>query len=110
MIPPNCRLLSVLLYGCTTSEKVGWELHKDVAKCFEWILEAAAYKAPAARQLTSSLTAIQVRWVRHAGHCWWSKDELISDILLWTPIHGHTSADQPANLIFIRELTQSDDQ
>ena len=22
---------------------------------------------------------------RHAGHCWRSKDELISDVLLWTP-------------------------
>ena len=28
---------------------------------------------------------IQVRWTRHAGHCWRSRDELISDILQWTP-------------------------
>ena len=28
---------------------------------------------------------IQVRRTRHAGHCWRSKDELISDVLLWTP-------------------------
>ena len=28
---------------------------------------------------------IQVRRTRHAGHCWRSKDELRSDILLWTP-------------------------
>ena len=28
---------------------------------------------------------IQVRRARHAGHCWRSKDELISDVLLWTP-------------------------
>ena len=31
---------------------------------------------------------IQVRRTRHAGHCWRSKDELISDVLLWTPTHG----------------------
>ena len=30
---------------------------------------------------------IQVRRARHAGHCWRSKDELISDVLLWTPTH-----------------------
>ena len=24
-------------------------------------------------------------------HCWRSKEELISDVLQWTPIHGHTS-------------------
>ena len=28
---------------------------------------------------------IQVRRTRHAGHCWRSRDELISDVLLWTP-------------------------
>ena len=28
---------------------------------------------------------IQARRTRHAGHCWRSKDELVSDILLWTP-------------------------
>ena len=27
---------------------------------------------------------IQVRRTRHAGHCWRSKDELTSDVLLWT--------------------------
>ena len=27
---------------------------------------------------------IQVRRTRHAGHCWRSRDELISDVLLWT--------------------------
>ena len=30
---------------------------------------------------------IQIRRTRHAGHCWRSKDELISDVLLWTPSH-----------------------
>ena len=28
---------------------------------------------------------IQIRWTRHAGHYWRSKDELISNILWWTP-------------------------
>ena len=30
---------------------------------------------------------IQVRRIRHPGHCWRSKDELISDIPLWTLSH-----------------------
>ena len=30
---------------------------------------------------------IQVRRTRHAGHCWRSRDELISDVLLWTLPH-----------------------
>ena len=33
---------------------------------------------------------IQIRWTRHAGHCWRSKAELISNGILWTPTHEHT--------------------
>ena len=28
---------------------------------------------------------IRVRQTRHAGHCWRSKDEIVSDVLLWNP-------------------------
>ena len=33
---------------------------------------------------------------RHAGHCWRSRDELIRDVLLWTPTHGRAKAGRPA--------------
>ena len=36
---------------------------------------------------------IQVRRTRHAGHCWRSRDELISHVLLWTPIYGRQKQD-----------------
>ena len=36
-----------------------------------------------------------MRRTRHAGHCWRSKDELISDVLLWKPTHGHASVGRP---------------
>ena len=35
--------------------------------------------------------AIQVKRVIDAGHNWWNKDELISDVFLWTQTHGHNS-------------------
>ena len=35
---------------------------------------------------------IQVRQTRNAGHCWRNKNELISNILLWTLTHRHTYA------------------
>ena len=35
---------------------------------------------------------IQIRRTRHAGHCWRSRDELISDVLLWTPTFGRAKA------------------
>ena len=39
---------------------------------------------------------IQVRRTRHAGHCWRSRDQLISDVLLWTPTYGRAKAGRPA--------------
>ena len=38
----------------------------------------------------------EVRQTRHAGHCWRSRDKLISDILLWTPSDGRAKAGRPA--------------
>ena len=48
---------------------------------------------------------IQVRRTRHAGHCWRSRDELISDILLWTPTHGRAKAGRPART-YIQQLCE----
>ena len=48
---------------------------------------------------------IQVRRTRHAGHCWRSKDELISDVLLWTPAYGQAKAGRPART-YIQQLCE----
>ena len=48
---------------------------------------------------------IQVRWTRHAGHYWRSRDELISDVLLWTPAHGRAKAGRPA-WTYIQQLCE----
>ena len=48
---------------------------------------------------------IQVRRTRHAGHCWRNRDELISDVLLWTPTHGHAKAGRPART-YIQQLCE----
>ena len=37
---------------------------------------------------------IQTQWTRYAGHCWRSKDDLISDVLLLTPSHGRANVEQ----------------
>ena len=48
---------------------------------------------------------IQVRRTRHAGHCWSNKDELISDVLLWTPTYGRAKAGRPART-YIQQLCE----
>ena len=49
------------------------------------------------------MKTIQARRTRHAGHCWRSKDELISDVFLWTPAYGQSKAGRPART-YIQQL------
>ena len=68
----------------------------------EQVLEATLTKQPLYGHLPPIMKTIQVRRTRHAGHCWRSRDELISDGLLWTPSHGHAKAGWPARTSSVR--------
>ena len=48
---------------------------------------------------------IQVSRTRHAGHCWRSRDELISDVLLSNPTYGWAKAGRPART-YIQQLCE----
>ena len=48
---------------------------------------------------------IQVRRTRHAGHSWRSRDDLISDVLLWIPTYGRAKAERPA-WTYIQQLCE----
>ena len=48
---------------------------------------------------------IQVRRTRHAGHCWRSRDDLISNVFLWTPTYGRAKAGRPART-YIQQLCE----
>ena len=75
-------------------------LEKKLGENYTRTLQPALNKSwkqhPTKQQLYSHLLfviqTIQVKRARHSGHCWRSKDKLISNILLWTSIHGHTCA------------------
>ena len=73
------------------------------------ILNKSWQQQPTRHQLYGHLPpitkTIQVRRTRHAGHCWGSRDELISDILLWTPTHGRAKAGRPART-YIQQLCE----
>ena len=99
----QAAVILILLYGCTT-----WTLTKQQEKKLDsnytrmlWaILNKSWRQHPTKHQLYGHLPpitkTIQVRWTRHAGHCWRSRDELISDVLLWTPTYGQAKAERPA--------------
>ena len=73
------------------------------------ILNKSWQQHPTRHQLYGHLPpitkTIQVRRTRHAGHCWRSRDELISDVLLWTPTHGRAKAGRPAQT-YIEQLCE----
>ena len=73
------------------------------------ILKKSWRQHPTRRQLYSHLPpinkTIQVRWTRHARHCWRSKDELISDVLQWTPAYGQAKAGRLART-YIHQLCE----
>ena len=48
---------------------------------------------------------IQVRRTRYAGPCWKSSNELIRDVLLWTPTYGREKAGQRART-YIQRLCE----
>ena len=100
--------MSILLYGCTTwtltkriEKKTKWELHKNAWSYFEQILEATPHETAAVLLLTSHLKNIKIWRTTHAGDCWRSKDELISDVLLRTPAHGRASSIRKLDIVWM---------
>ncbi len=73
------------------------------------ILNRSWWQHPTRHQLYGHLPpitkTIQVRRSRHTGHCWRSKDKLISDVLLWTPAYGQAKAGWPAQT-YIQQLCE----
>ena len=56
-------------------------------------------------QLPPITKTVQVRRTRHAGHCWRSRNELIGDVLLWTPTYDRAKAGRPART-YIQQLCE----
>ena len=102
--------MSILLYGCTTwtlTKHMEKKLYGNYTRMLCAILNKPWRQHPTKQQLYGYLPPItkiiKVRQTRHAGHCWRSRDELISDILLWTPSQGWAKARQPART-YIQQL------
>ena len=104
-------VMLTLLYGCNT-----WTLTKQLKKLdgnytrMLWvILNKSWQQHPTRHQLYGHLPpitkTIQVRQIRHAGHCWRSRDKLISDVFLWTPTYGRAKAGRLAQT-YIQQLCE----
>ena len=105
----QAAVVSILLYGCTT-----WTLNKRLEKKLDGnytrILQAILNKSwrqhSTRHQLYGHLTPItKTIQVRRTKHCWRSRDELISDVLLWTPTYGRAKTGRPART-YIQQLCE----
>ena len=59
-------------------------------------MKASPHKAAAVWPLTTHHENNSRSTNQNAWHCWVSRDELISDVLLWTPSHRQAKAGRPA--------------
>ena len=89
----------------TAGEEARRQLHKNAASNLEQVLAATPHKTPTYGHLPPITKIIQFRRTRQAGHCWRSRDELISDVLLRTPTHGRANAGRPART-YIQQLCE----
>ena len=106
----QAAVVSILQYGCTS-----WKLTKNMEKKLDgnytrmpWAILNKSWRQHSTKQqlyghLPPITKTIKIRRTRHAGHCWRSRDELISDVLLWTPSHGRAKARRPART-YIQQL------
>ena len=84
----------------TAGEKARRQLHKNVASNIEQVPAAHPWR----HQLYGHLPPI-TKTIRHAGHCWNSWDELLSDILQWYPTYDRAKAVRPART-YIQQLCE----
>ena len=99
----QAAVVSILLYGSTTWTLSKWlekKLDGNYTRMLRAILNKSWRQHPTRHQLYGHpppiTKTISVRWTRHAGRGWRSRDELISDVLLWTPPYGLAKARRPA--------------
>ena len=99
----QAAVVSILLNGCTIwtlTKRLEKKLDGNYTRMLRVILSKSWRQHPTRHQRYGHLPpiskTIQVRRTRYTGHCWRSKDELIRNLLLWTPWYDRAKAGSPA--------------
>ena len=108
----QAAVVSILLYGCTAwtqTKRLKKKLDGNYTRMLRAILNKSWQQHPTRQQLYGHLPPItktlQARRTRHAGHWWRSKDELMSDVFLWTYAFGQAKAGRSART-YIQQLCE----
>ena len=95
--------------NCLNKNWLEKNLDGNYTRMLRAILNKSWRQQPTRHQMYGHLPpimkTIQVRWTRHAGHCWRSRDELIRVVFLWTPTHGRAKVGRPART-YIQQLCE----
>ena len=98
----QAAVVSILLYGYTIwtlTKRMENKLDGNYTRMLRAILNKLWKQHPTKQHLYGHRTpitkTIKVRRTRHAGHCWRSRDELISDVVLLIPSYGGAKAERP---------------
>ena len=110
---------SVLVYGSVTWTLTA-SLEKKIDGTYTRMLQAITNKSwrdhLTNEQLYGNIPkiskSIRMQRLRFAGHCWRSKDEVASDLVLWQPQHGNRSRGRPAKTYIyqLRDDTDANDR
>ena len=108
----QAAVVSILLYGCTTSmltKRLEKMRDGNYTRMRRAILNKSWRQHLTRHQLYGHLPpitkTIQAGRTRYAGHCWRRRNELISDVLLWTPTYGRAKAGRPGRT-YIQQLCE----
>ena len=86
------------------------KLDGNYTRMLRAILNKSWQQHPTKHQLYGHLPRItktnQVRRARREGHCWRNRDELKSDVFLWTPTYGRAKAGRP-DRTYIQQLCEN---
>ena len=93
----QAAVVSILLYGCSTwtlTKRLEKKLDSNYTRMLRPTLNKFWQQHPTRYQVYGHLPpitkTIQARRTRHAGHRWRSKDEIVRDVLRWTPAYGQS--------------------
>ena len=107
----QAAVVSILQYGCTTwrlTERLEQKLDGNYTRMLWAILNKSWRQHPTRHQLYGHLPpitkTIRVRRTRHAGPCWRSRDELISDVLQYGS-YGRAKPGRPTRT-YIQQLCE----
>ena len=105
----QAAVTSILLYGCTTwtrTKRLKKKLDSNYTRMLRAVLNKSWRQHPKRDQLYGHLLPItKTIQVGRTGHCWRSRNELIRDVLLWTPTHGRAKSGRPART-YIQQLCE----